>query len=198
MVSRVYHYKVVFLGESSVGKSSIVIRFVRNEFLEVQEPTIGAAFFTKSIMLDKGNIKMEIWDTAGQERYRSLAPMYYRGAKVAFVVYDITNKDSFLKAKGLINEVILNGESDIIIVLFGNKIDMQNNREVEREDGESYAEEHGFFFSEISAKTGENIKDTMIKVSLKLLERKPLEQTQRDPFTHSNNRSCHHNNNKCC
>ena len=98
MVSRVYHYKVVFLGESSVGKSSIVIRFVRNEFLEVQEPTIGAAFFTKSIMLDKGNIKMEIWDTAGQERYRSLAPMYYRGAKVAFVVYDITNKDSFFKA----------------------------------------------------------------------------------------------------
>ena len=193
------HYKVVFLGETSVGKSSIVMRFVRDEFLEAHEPTIGAAFLSKTIKLDDGNVKMEIWDTAGQERYRSLAPMYYRGAKAAFVVYDITNKDSFIKAKDLINEVIQNGDPDVIIVLFGNKIDMQQNREVEREEGISYAEEHGFIFSEISAKTSENIQDAIVKVSLKLLERKPTKPRQQDPFTKSNNGSCHHhNNNKCC
>ena len=193
------HYKVVFLGETSVGKSSIVMRFVRDEFLEAHEPTIGAAFLSKTIKLDDGNVKMEIWDTAGQERYRSLAPMYYRGAKAAFVVYDITNKDSFIKAKDLINEVIRNGDPDVIIVLFGNKIDMQQNREVEREEGISYAEEHGFIFSEISAKTSENIQDAIVKVSLKLLERKPTKPRQDDPFTKSNNGSCHHhNNNKCC
>jgi small GTP-binding protein len=189
------HYKVVFLGETSVGKSSIVMRFVRDEFLEAHEPTIGAAFLSKTIKLDDGNVKMEIWDTAGQERYRSLAPMYYRGAKAAFVVYDITNKDSFIKAKDLINEVIRNGDPDVIIVLFGNKIDMQQNREVEREEGISYAEEHGFIFSEISAKTSENIQDAIVKVSIKLLERKPTKPRQQDPFT----KSCHHhNNNKCC
>ena len=87
--------KLVFLGDTSVGKSSMVTRFLNKVFYEFQDPTIGAAFSSVTVDLDNKKIKFEIWDTAGQERYRSLAPMYYRGADAAVVVYDITNKDSF-------------------------------------------------------------------------------------------------------
>ena len=94
MASRVFHYKLVLLGDSAVGKSCLVVRFVRDEFFEFQEPTIGAAFLTQTVSLDDATVKFEIWDTAGQERYRSLAPMYYRGAAAAIVVFDITKKVS--------------------------------------------------------------------------------------------------------
>lgn len=94
--NRVCHFKLVLLGDSAVGKSCLVVRFVRDEFFEFQEPTIGAAFLTQTVSLDDATVKFEIWDTAGQERYRSLAPMYYRGAAAAIVVYDITKKVSIL------------------------------------------------------------------------------------------------------
>ena len=92
-------YKLVLLGSSSVGKSSIAIRAVNGSFNETNEPTIGAAFFTKTIDTGDNVVKFEIWDTAGQERYLSLAPLYYRGANVIFIVYDSTNYESFKKCK---------------------------------------------------------------------------------------------------
>ena len=91
---RVFQYKLVLLGDSAVGKSSLVLRFVRGQFFEYQESTIGAAFLTQTVALNETTVKFEIWDTAGQERYHSLAPMYYRGAAAAIVVYDITNRVS--------------------------------------------------------------------------------------------------------
>ena len=167
MQDRTIHHKVVFLGETSVGKSSIVSRFTRDEFFEFQEPTIGAAFQTKSIHLDNCTIKMEFWDTAGQERYRSLAPMYYRGATVAFVVYDVTNPDTLNNALYWIKQVKNKGEPKCIIVLVGNKIDMDNRR-VERDTGLELSEKNDVMFSEVSAKTGSNINDIMIKVAKEL------------------------------
>lgn len=92
-------FKLVLLGESSVGKSSLVLRFVKGQFHEFQESTIGAAFLTQTVQIDDTTVKFEIWDTAGQERYHSLAPMYYRGAQAAIVVYDISNKETFHKGK---------------------------------------------------------------------------------------------------
>ena len=89
---RVFQFKLVLLGDSAVGKSSLVLRFVRGQFFEYQESTIGAAFLTQTVALNDTTVKFEIWDTAGQERYHSLAPMYYRGAAAAIVVYDITNR----------------------------------------------------------------------------------------------------------
>lgn len=91
-VGRVFQFKLVLLGDSAVGKSSLVLRFVRGQFFEYQESTIGAAFLTQTVALNDTTVKFEIWDTAGQERYHSLAPMYYRGAAAAIVVYDITNR----------------------------------------------------------------------------------------------------------
>jgi small GTP-binding protein len=197
MRSGVNHYKVVFLGEAGSGKSSIVVRFARDEFFAFQEPTIGAAFLTQTVSLDNGIVKMEIWDTAGQERYRSLAPMYYRGAKVAFIVYDVTNKDSLDKAKGWIEEVRIRGESDVIIVLFGNKMDLNDSRRVDKTEGQALADKYDLLFSEVSAKTGENITDMMIKTSVELLKLKPDAPLNADSIRF-NNDGLSHKNNKCC
>ena len=96
---------LVLLGESAVGKTSLVLRFGKGQFHEFQESTIGAAFFTQTVCLEDTAVKFEIWDTAGQERYHSLTPMYYRGAEAAIVVYDITNADTFERAKSWVKEL---------------------------------------------------------------------------------------------
>ncbi|KAF4693254.1 Ras- protein Rab-5 [Perkinsus olseni] len=114
----VLHHKLVLLGDASVGKSCIVVRFARGEFYEYQEPTIGAAFMTQTVSPFPDSpvqIKFEIWDTAGQERYRSLAPMYYRGAAAAVVVYDITSRESFEGAKRWVNELRSSHNPDVVI-----------------------------------------------------------------------------------
>lgn len=133
MAARVCHFKLVLLGDTAVGKSCLVVRFVRDEFFEFQEPTIGAAFLTQSVTLDNTIVKFEIWDTAGQERYRSLAPMYYRGAAAAIVVYDITNKESFNGAKSWVKELQRRGDPNVVIALAGNKSDLPNKRKVDYE-----------------------------------------------------------------
>jgi small GTP-binding protein len=121
-VSKICQFKVVLLGESAVGKSSLVLRFVKREFHEFQESTIGAAFLTQTVQIDDTTVKFEIWDTAGQERYHSLAPMYYRGAQAALIVYDITSKDSFHKAQNWIRELQRQANANIVIALVGNKL----------------------------------------------------------------------------
>lgn len=121
-VNKICQFKVVLLGESAVGKSSLVLRFVKREFHEFQESTIGAAFLTQTVQIDDTTVKFEIWDTAGQERYHSLAPMYYRGAQAALIVYDITSKDSFHKAQNWIRELQRQANANIVIALVGNKL----------------------------------------------------------------------------
>jgi small GTP-binding protein len=192
------HYKVVFLGETSVGKSSIVSRFTRDEFLEFQEPTIGAAFQTKSINLEgECIVKMEFWDTAGQERYRALAPMYYRAAKAAFIVYDITNNGSLDNAKYWIKEVTLKGEPGCIIALLGNKIDIPNRR-IEYKEVASFAKTNNIIFSEVSAKTGENINDIMIYVAKELVRTMPSQDNKSQPFVIRGQTNNKHMFNGCC
>ncbi|OAG43547.1 hypothetical protein AYO21_02133 [Fonsecaea monophora] len=116
--------KLVLLGEAAVGKSSLVLRFVNNDFQENKEPTIGAAFLTQKISLPNRIIKFEIWDTAGQERFASLAPMYYRNAQAALVVYDLTKPTSLVKAKHWVAELQRQASPGIVIALVGNKLDL--------------------------------------------------------------------------
>ncbi|KAI5300018.1 hypothetical protein KEM56_002808 [Ascosphaera pollenicola] len=118
--------KLVLLGEAAVGKSSLVLRFVNNDFQENKEPTIGAAFLTQKCSLPTRTIKFEIWDTAGQERFASLAPMYYRNAQAALVVYDITKPSSLTKAKHWVAELQRQASPGIVIALVGNKLDLTN------------------------------------------------------------------------
>ncbi|KAI8872715.1 ras-domain-containing protein [Ramicandelaber brevisporus] len=119
--------KLVLLGEAAVGKSSLIMRFVNNEFQENKEPTIGAAFLTQKCKVGDRVIKFSCWDTAGQERFHSLAPMYYRNAQAAVVVYDVTREASLDKAKTWIKELQRQAQPGIVIHLVGNKIDLVSN-----------------------------------------------------------------------
>lgn len=142
-----------------------------------------AAFLTQTLQVDKDTLKFEIWDTAGQERYNSLAPMYYRGAHAAVVVYDITKRvhmvtlslfinfmvqDSFERAKKWVTELLRNASPNIVISLVGNKLDMAATRQVSYEEGEAYAEETSLLFTEASARSGDNVADAFLKIAKKL------------------------------
>ena len=162
-------FKLVLLGESAVGKSSVALRFVNGQFSEFQEATIGAAFLTKRVSINDNIVNFEIWDTAGQERYHSLAPMYYRGAKAAIIVYDITNSHSFSRAKAWVQELrqqVIN--PDIVVALAGNKSDLSSKRMVEYEDANEYAEENGLLFMETSAKNANNVNEVFLTIAQKL------------------------------
>ncbi|KAK6340900.1 GTP-binding protein of the rab/ypt [Orbilia brochopaga] len=171
--TRFAQFKLVLLGESAVGKSSLVLRFVKDQFDDYRESTIGAAFLTQTIALDENTtVKFEIWDTAGQERYKSLAPMYYRNANCAVVVYDITQAASLDKAKAWVKELQRQANESIVIALAGNKLDLvtanPSKRAIETADAEAYAKEAGLLFLETSAKTAENVKEMFTAIARKL------------------------------
>ncbi|XP_047138478.1 ras-related protein Rab-5C isoform X1 [Hydra vulgaris] len=165
---KIQPFKLVLLGESAVGKSSLVLRFVKGQFHEYQESTIGAAFLTQTVCFDDTTVKFEIWDTAGQERYHSLAPMYYRGSQAAIVVYDITNTDTFSRAKSWVKELHRQASANIVISLAGNKADLGNKRMVDYEEAHAYAEENGLLFMETSAKTASNVNELFLAIAKKL------------------------------
>ncbi|MQM09048.1 hypothetical protein Taro_041911, partial [Colocasia esculenta] len=154
--------KLVLLGDMGAGKSSLVLRFVKGQFLEFQESTIGAAFFSQTLAVNDATVKFEIWDTAGQERYHSLAPMYYRGAAAAIIVYDITSLDSFTRAKKWVDELQKQGNPNMVTALAGNKADLEDKRKEAR----AYAEENGLFFMETSAKTAINVNDIFYEIGV--------------------------------
>ena len=162
------NFKLCLLGSASVGKSSLVERFVKNEFFEFQQPTIGASFLTQIVRLEQDIIKFEIWDTAGQERYHSLAPMYYRGAAAALVGYDITSSESFQRAQTWVEELLRQGSTDIVIGIAGNKVDLSDRREVTYDEGKEYADANNCIFFETSAKTGENVNEIFRAIAERL------------------------------
>ncbi|XP_009868860.1 PREDICTED: ras-related protein Rab-5C-like, partial [Apaloderma vittatum] len=162
--NKICQFKLVLLGESAVGKSSLVLRFVKGQFHEYQESTIGAAFLTQTVCLDDTTVKFEIWDTAGQERYHSLAPMYYRGAQAAIVVYDITNTDTFVRAKNWVKELQRQASPNIVIALAGNKADLATKRAVDFQDAQTYADDNSLLFMETSAKTAMNVNEIFMAI----------------------------------
>lgn len=182
-------FKLVLLGESSVGKSSLVLRFVKGQFHEFQESTIGAAFLTQTVQIDETTVKFEIWDTAGQERYHSLAPMYYRGAQAAIVVYDISNKETFHKAQTWIKELQRQANPNIVIALAGNKLDLANKRAVSFEEAKAYADESSLLFMETSAKTAANVMDIFTSIAKKLPKNDSNENNANSNGARSNTRS---------
>lgn len=160
--------KVVLLGDTGVGKSSLVLRFVTKDFKEYSESTIGASFMSKVEVINGIAYKYQIWDTAGQEKYHSLAPMYYRGAAAAIIVYDITNARSFEKTQQWVEELQRHGPDKIVLVVAGNKADLEDKRVVARDKAENFAQEIGGIFLETSAKTGQSVGDAFKGICARL------------------------------
>mmetsp|Transcript_18833 Transcript_18833/g.21628 ORF Transcript_18833/g.21628 Transcript_18833/m.21628 type:complete len:223 (+) Transcript_18833:20-688(+) len=150
-------YKLVFVGDQSVGKTSIINRFVYDQFDGKDHPTVGIDFIAKTIYFDDKTIRLQLWDTAGQERFRSLIPSYIRDSSVAVIVYDITSRSSFENINKWIEYVREERGDDVIIALVGNKTDMADKRVVKDEEGAAKAREFGVIFTEVSAKAGHNV-----------------------------------------
>mmetsp|Transcript_93573 Transcript_93573/g.185651 ORF Transcript_93573/g.185651 Transcript_93573/m.185651 type:complete len:214 (-) Transcript_93573:83-724(-) len=157
-VSSLNKYKLVFLGEQAVGKTSVITRFMYDTFDNNYQATIGIDFLSKTMYLEDRTVRLQLWDTAGQERFRSLIPSYIRDSSGAIVVYDITDRRSFLNTAKWIEDVRNERGSDVVIVLVGNKTDISDRRQVSTEEGEEKAKETGVMFWETSAKMGTNIK----------------------------------------
>ncbi|XP_058226869.1 ras-related protein RHN1-like isoform X3 [Rhododendron vialii] len=162
--NKIIQAKLVLLGDMGTGKTSLVLRFVKGQFFDNQEPTIGAAFFTQILSLSEATVKFDIWDTAGQERYHSLAPMYYRGAAAAVVVYDMSSMDTFVRAKKWVQELKKQGNPNLILALVANKSDLETEREVDSEEGQQLSQENGMLFIETSAKASVNINELFYEI----------------------------------
>ncbi|KAH9446252.1 hypothetical protein Pst134EA_030174 [Puccinia striiformis f. sp. tritici] len=158
-------FKLVFLGEQSVGKTSLITRFMYDTFDNTYQATIGIDFLSKTMYLDDRTVRLQLWDTAGQERFRSLIPSYIRDSSVAVVVYDVTNRASFINTSRWVDDVRAERGGDVIIVLVGNKTDLGDKRQVSTEEAERKSRELEVMFIEASAKAGHNVKSLFKKIA---------------------------------
>ena len=150
--------KVIIIGDSSVGKTNIMSRYLKNQFLENSKATVGVEFGAKLFNINGHKIKAQIWDTAGQEKYKAITGAYYKGSKGAFVVYDITRRDTFESIDRWINDLKTTGDPKLNIMIIGNKCDLDHRREVLKEQGEEKSKSFGCAFLETSALSGDNIE----------------------------------------
>ena len=204
--------KVVLIGESGVGKTSIISRFITNTFSSILMSTTGASFATKSIYLEKEDrtVKFEIWDTAGQEKYRSLAKVFYKNAQVCLLVYDISRKTSLDEIKNYwFKEIKNNATDNIILALAGNKSDMYEFEEVSDEEAKNYAKEINAIFQKTSAKTDVGVNELFKMIGQKVVnpqaentsnltkdeQKKRGDKLKKDKIKKENNSN---NKNKCC
>lgn len=161
-------YKLVFLGDQGVGKTCIINRFVYDSFDKNYQATIGIDFLSKTMYLEDRTVRLQLWDTAGQERFRSLIPSYIRDSSVAVVVYDTTNRASFLNISKWIDDVRQERGDDVVIMLVGNKTDLADRRQVATDEGHARANDDGVLFVETSAKNGINVKQLFKKLAAAL------------------------------
>ncbi|KAH7855416.1 hypothetical protein Vadar_024604 [Vaccinium darrowii] len=172
-----YLFKIVLIGDSGVGKSNILSRFTRNEFCLESKSTIGVEFATRTLQVEGKTVKAQIWDTAGQERYRAITSAYYRGAVGALLVYDITKRQTFENVLRWLRELRDHADSNIVIMLAGNKADLNHLRAVSDQDARLLAEKEGLSFLETSALEAMNIEKAFQTILLdiyQIISRKAL------------------------
>jgi small GTP-binding protein len=158
-----YLLKYVIIGDSGVGKSNMLLRYIYNSFSEEFKTTVGVEFGAKNIEINKMIYRIQIWDTAGQENFRSIARAYYKNSVCACVVYDITNRLSFEDIQIWIDDCTKQTAKSVLLLLVGNKSDLSSKREVTYDEGKAFAQSHNMLFFEASAKTGENINEIFTK-----------------------------------
>ncbi|KAF5181175.1 Ras-related protein rab-2a [Thalictrum thalictroides] len=152
-----YLFRLIIIGDSSVGKSCLLLQFTEERFQPFYNNTVGVEFGSKVVPIKARPIKLHIWDTAGQERYRSITKSYYRGAAGALLVYDITRRETFNNLANWLEDAREHTNPNMAITLIGSKCDLSHQRAVSREEGERFAKENGLIFMEASAKTSENV-----------------------------------------
>ncbi|XP_073964744.1 RAS oncogene family member RabX1 [Choristoneura fumiferana] len=167
---KVVEAKIVVLGAQGVGKTSLVVRYIGKMFSKHISPTIGASFFTCNINVDGARIKLQVWDTAGQERFRSMAPMYYRNANAALLVYDITSVGSFVAVKSWVKELQSNVPEPMVLALVGNKCDLHEARSVPLSEAKQYAAAIGAQYCETSALHDQGIEQVFLSTATSLLQ----------------------------
>ncbi|GET86866.1 Ras-related protein rab-5, putative [Leishmania tarentolae] len=190
-------FKLVLLGESGVGKSTIVQRLMKNTFSELNS-TVGASFFRYTCNVDSNTaVHFDIWDTAGQERFKSLASMYYRGAAAALVVFDMLSADTYEKAKYWVRELQANSP-ETILMLVGNKKDLESERRVSLEDAQQGAMEMGAMYHETSARSGDGVQDAFHDIAAKLIEMNSTLNVREGGVMHHTENAAPRRENGCC
>ena len=165
-----YLLKFIIIGDAAVGKSNLLVRYTSGQFKEEYQLTIGVEFGSNNVIIGDNTYRIQIWDTAGQENFRSITRSYYKNTACAIIVYEISNKKSFENISSWIEECKNTAPKSILMVLVGNKCDL-DNREVTEEEGREFAEKNGMLFFETSAKTGKNVEE-LFKESVKVIDQK--------------------------
>ena len=164
-------FKIVLIGDTSVGKTNILSKYLTDEFDAKSKATVGVEFGVKNFKIENNIVKVQIWDTAGEERYRSITNAYYKGAKGSLLVYDITNKKSFENVEKWISDLKANADEDISMILLGNKTDLEDKRVVTTEEGKNKAEFYNLTFMETSALNGNNIQEAFNELIMDVYKR---------------------------
>lgn len=170
--------KLVIIGDSGVGKSSLLLRFSDDQFVENYMATIGVDFRFKTLNIDGRRVKYQIWDTAGQERFRTITSAYYKGCHGIVMVYDITNRSSLENLKGFwLSEVESYADKSIELALIGNKIDDEANKKVDSDEADAFAKSKGMPFVEASAKTSDRVKEIFEEMGRRIIRKSPEKKT---------------------
>ena len=165
-----YLFKYIIVGDPSVGKSNLLMKFAHNKFTDEYQATIGVEFGAKNIEFDNQIYRIQIWDTAGQENFRSITRAYYKNSVCAMVVYDITSPDSFQHVQNWIEDIHNQSPKTVLIILVGNKIDLEDKRVISYDEGNELAIKNGMIFAETSAKTGDGIEEIFLKSAKEIVK----------------------------
>ena len=168
LVTSIPKYKLVFLGDIYVGKTSIINQFMYENFDNNYQATIGIDFLSKTLAIGDKSMRLQLWDTAGQERFRSLIPNYIRDSSAAIIVFDVTNRQTFTNLEKWVEDVRNERGTSVVVAIVGNKIDKTGERCISQEEAQEKSKQLGAIYQETSAKTGENVKELFVKIAAEI------------------------------